>query len=1086
MEFHQIRLTGTKACLGFCPARILEWRVIFLIIGLVAGGIGPDSVAAVRGSQRQESDSTTDGPAGDHQSNDDPFERGRDTQEESIPLLNDQQALQSFQVPRGFQLSLFASAPQVAQPIAATFDHRGRLWVAENYTYSERPDIFQRDKNDRIVVLEDVDGDGAMDQSSVFWQEGKLLSSLEVGMGGVWALCPPQLLFLPDADRDAVIDGPPQVILDGFDDQEVGHNMVNGLRWGPDGWLYGRHGIQATSHVGKPGTDRDKRVALNCCIWRYHPLAEKFEVVCQGTTNSWGHDWTAEGELFFINTVIGHLWHAIPNSHFERMYGEDLTPHTFELTGQVADHVHWDDSQEAWQDVQKATSSATDRAGGGHAHSGMLIVQQPDWPAEWQDSVLTVNYHGRRLNRDQLRRQGATYVAEHRPDLLSTEDPWFRGIDLIHGPGQSVMLLDWQDIGECHENDGVHRSSGRIYRLQPDTGEWTVPDWEQLDSQQWVALLTGPHVFAGRQARQLLQTDTFCPTSRQLSTLATRKAVVLALRQLLESEDPQRVVRAMWGLQAMGGIGISGYRDLLAHSSPLVRRWAVRSLSEGVFYDGNLPSKGLVENTPDLTLPILPSPIVGDLQRRAEVENDPLVLCYLASSMRRMTVSDRWKMGQRLATHGEMAGDRVFPLLVWYGLEPAILAHADQVDSWLSHCRLEKLNRFVARRLAVQYTIDPDCLSPLLETMAATDRTDSERLATLMAGLAEGWDGWTSLPVPNNWDRVVQRLESFPEDSPQKQLFQSVAGVFRTDLPLDQLITIVHDTEKSLIVRGSALESIGRRLEAPEAEDPSTLSGVKTLEQFLGDRFLAPAAVRGIAFHRAWIPKLLEHYGSLRPEIRQQVLQVCVESPISARELLRQVASQAISSDDLSPYLLRQLQLLGDPGVQSQVAAIWPERQVFGADQLAKIEQWKSQLDASALTTADPRAGAAIFQDQCGKCHRLFGEGGTVGPELTGAQRSNLTYWLQNVLAPSAEVGTGFRMSVVQLQDGRVLSGVVTERTPASFRLITQTDSILVRTQEVDAIRQSELSLMPDGILESLERQQVIDLLGYLMSPTRP
>ena len=121
------------------------------------------------------------------------------------------------------------------------------------------------------------------------------------------------LLFIPDKNGDDIPDGEPEVVLDGWT-TEAKHNVFNGLKWGPDGWLYGCHGILATSHVGRPGTPDDKRVPLNCCIWRYHPTRKTFEVVCNGTTNPWGIDFNEYGEGFFTNCVIDHAFHMIPGA----------------------------------------------------------------------------------------------------------------------------------------------------------------------------------------------------------------------------------------------------------------------------------------------------------------------------------------------------------------------------------------------------------------------------------------------------------------------------------------------------------------------------------------------------------------------------------------------------------------------------------------------------------------------------------------------------------------------------------------------------------------------------------------------------
>ncbi len=285
-----------------------------------------------------------------------------------------EEAARTMELPPGFKCQVFAAEPDVRQPIAMTWDGKGRLWVAENYTYAENPLRWDTKLRDRIILLEDKDGDGKQDGRKVFWENGAYLTSVEVGYGGVWILNEGTLSFIADKNGDDVPDGAPEILLDGFNVKTIGHNIVNGLRWGPDGWLYGRHGITDTSSVGAPGTPMEKRTKLNCSIWRYHPTKKIFEVVCHGGTNSWGHDWDANGQLFYINTVIGHLWHGIPGSYSRRMFGTHLNSHVYEVIEQTADHFHWDTGAEKWSDIRKlGITGKTDELGGGHAHVGILL-----------------------------------------------------------------------------------------------------------------------------------------------------------------------------------------------------------------------------------------------------------------------------------------------------------------------------------------------------------------------------------------------------------------------------------------------------------------------------------------------------------------------------------------------------------------------------------------------------------------------------------------------------------------------------------------------------------------------------------------
>ena len=301
-------------------------------------------------------------------------------------------------------------------------------------------------------------------------------------------------------------DAAPEVVLDGFDNDRVRHNIVNGLKWGPDGWLYGRHGILASSEVGVPGTPREQRTRINCSLFRCHPLTRRFDVVCHGTTNSWGHDWDEHGQLFFINSVIGHLWHALPGARYRRMYGNHFDKFLYELIPQTGDHFHWDQGNEHWADLKKkGMTLPTDATGGGHAHCGMMIYGADNWPEEYRGQVFTLNLHGRRINRDTLSRHGAGYVGRHANDLMRTRDLWFRGIDLGYGPDGGVFVLDWSDIGECHESDGIHRTSGRIFKITHGKPKPLTGDLGKRSSLELAKLQTHPNEWHARMARRVLQ-----------------------------------------------------------------------------------------------------------------------------------------------------------------------------------------------------------------------------------------------------------------------------------------------------------------------------------------------------------------------------------------------------------------------------------------------------------------------------------------------------------------------------------------------------------------------------------------------------
>ncbi|HXZ14629.1 MAG TPA: PVC-type heme-binding CxxCH protein, partial [Roseiarcus sp.] len=731
-------------------------------------------------------------------------------------------------------------------------DARGRLWVAENNTYSDARTNFDLTKHDRIVILEDTDGDGRADRHTVFWDKAQKLTSVEIGFGGVWALAPPRLLFIPDRNGDDIPDGEPQVVLDGFDDGVVRHNIANGLRWGPDGWLYGRHGILATSHVGPPGCLPSQRTPLNCCIWRYHPTRKIFEVVCRGTTNPWGMDWNAEGELFFINTVIGHLWHAVPGAHFQRMYGEDDNPHVYQLLGQTADHFHWD-TAEHWSDIRRiGVSPTTDQAGGGHAHAGLLIYQGDNWPDRYRGSLFTINFHGRRLNNDTLARQGSGYVGRHAADFLKSADPWFRGLELLAAADGGVYIADWSDVGECHGADGVHLDSGRIFKVvygQPPRPAFA--NVARLSDSELVSLQRHKNDWLVRQSRHILH--------ERAAAGRPMEAVHAQLQKLFATDaDPIHQLRALWCLYVAGGASEEWLRQQLSHTDEHVRTWAVRLLG-----DGKPPSAAAA----------------ADFAVLAARDSSGLVLLYLASALQELPLADRWKLASALASRSEFASDRMLPLMIWYGIEPAVPENPDRALRIVESSPMLPLVRCIARRLTEDMRQAPQPVDRLVALAGRTGHTPQS--LAIAGGMAEALRGWRKAPMPSSWKKAQQTLESSP-DPELRRLTRELAVVFGDGRALNDLLRIA-------ATRGA--DPAARR-EAVRVLADARATGLESLlRRMLDERDLGPDAARSLAlFDDQELPGfLLQSFPKLKEPTRDAVIVTLCARPASARLLLTAV-----------------------------------------------------------------------------------------------------------------------------------------------------------------------------------------------------
>ena len=650
-----------------------------------------------------------------------PYNTEPDTNSAALPAA---QVAAQMKLPPGFKATVFAAEPDVQNPIALAWDARGRLWVAENYTYAERTTKFDLRLRDRVLIFEDAKGDGHFSSRKVFTDDVQMLTSVEVGRGGVWLMCPPQLLFIPTANGGDKPTGPTEVVLDGFTPPaENYHNYANGLRFGPDGWLYGRCGASAPGEIGAPGTPKDARIPLRGTIWRYHPTRKVFEALSSGCTNPWGHDWDTHGELFFINTVNGHLWHGITGAHYVRPHTIDPNPRTYALIDQHADHWHFDTAS----DWTKSRDGAADALGGGHAHIGMMIYQGDNWPAEYRGRLFTLNMHGRRANQEILDRKGSGYVGKHGPDFFIATDKWFRGMELTYGPDGGVYVADWSDTGECHDATGVHRTSGRIYKIS--SGEPKRPaiiDLTKLSVSELVHLHTHTNEWFARQARLQLLDRAAKPADL---TSATKE-----LRAMFAAEkNPVHQLRSLWSLYVLGTTDEAFLLSQTRHANEHVRTWAIRLLTDTWSLDtvmSQRPSSPVgadvrrLTSNPDANArnsQILrtSTPTTRELTRLAREAKSALVRLALTSALQRLPVSQRPELAAALAAHKEDATDHNLPALIWYGLIPVAESLPGELPTLANICELPLTRRLIARRLAEDIEKQPGHVSELLLLAAA-------------------------------------------------------------------------------------------------------------------------------------------------------------------------------------------------------------------------------------------------------------------------------------------------------------------------------------------------------------------------------
>ena len=615
--------------------------------------------------------------------------------------LSGTEAAKVMTLPKGFKITLAAAEPDIIRPISFTIDARGRLWVVEGHTYPVPAPEGQG--RDRILIFEDTDGDGTLDKRKVFAEGLNLVSGIEVGMGGVWLGAAPYLLFIPiDAKNDKPA-GPPQKLLDGWGTDDT-HEVLNNLRWGPDGWLYGTHGVFTRSNVGKPGATDEQRTKINAGVWRFHPTTHQFEVFAEGSSNPWGIDFNDFGQPFITVCVIPHMYHVIQGARYQRQAGKHFNPYTYDDIKTIADHVHW-----VGERGPHAGNFRSASAGGGHAHAGAMVYLGGDtWPKEYRNEIFMNNINGAKLNIDHFERKGSGYLATHKNDFLSMNDSWSQWLNMKYDPSGSVYAIDWYDKNQCHSpNPDVHnKTMGRIFKITYENDKWVKVDLTTASDMELVNYQLNANDWYVRQARTILQER------------GPNKKVHKALKEILaKNPDVTRKLRAMWALHVTKGFTEKELTDLLSDESEYVRSWAIQLLAE---------SKTISPET------------LKRFAALAQNDNSALVRLYLTSAMLRLEPAQRWDVMDALVQKTEDKEDHNLPLMVWYAAEPLAAVDMKRFLQMAEKSKFPKFLPYTIQRVAAINTEDSKkALKELNERLGKLDSHENHESQMLIGKALE-------------------------------------------------------------------------------------------------------------------------------------------------------------------------------------------------------------------------------------------------------------------------------------------------------------------------------------------------------------
>jgi putative membrane-bound dehydrogenase-like protein len=955
-----------------------------------------------------------------------------------------EESAKSFSLPEGIKVKVWASEPMVQNPIAMAWDSQGRMWVAENYTYGSRKVRFDLSLRDRVIVLSDTNGDGHADTRKIFTDRVQLLTSVEVGHGGVWLMCPPKLLFIPDRDGDMVPDGEPEVMLDGFDVARGNyHNFANGLRWGPDGWLYGRCGHSCPGRIGVPGMPNELRYPIDGGIWRYHPQRKVVEVLAHGTVNPWGHDWNEHGELFFINTVIGHMWHMIPGAHYrESGTGASQNPLIYERMPQHADHFHYDTNL-AWH---KSRYGAADDFGGGHAHVGMAIYQADHFPVEWRNRLLTWNQHGRRLNRERLKREGSGYVGKHEMDVFENPNEWFRGMEVSVGADGAIYGLDWSDTGECHDHTGVHRTSGRIYKFfhqKNPVADLSIMENGFDDSE---AIIRHPNTWYFRQFLKNLSVSNL--TEREKYSMIR----ICELNFVGRHPTPIRL-RAMWGLHAFNKTVSESW---LSDPNEHIRAWVIRLMMDDQPIDTLF---GPRENA----LPATNPELVQKLVQQAQADSSGLVRLTLASALQRLPVEHRGELAKSLTFRSEDKNDQNIPLVVWAGITPLVELDPEKLLEVARSTEWSNLRTWIARAITERSKENPIAFDALMKLLI----DQHNQADSLLAGIERAVLGIKGFEKPAKWNEVFSKLRGNPNAL-------KLSVLFGDEQAIGQMENLVEDSTAAIEVRKQTIKIL------IDSNSPNLKS---ICEKLLKSTEMKIWGVRGLSkFEDNQTGEILvSTLQDFDVEERQEMVEILCGRTNWADALLTSVENGKVSKSWISPYHVLQIKSLKNENLDKRLDQCWGVIRTSPEYLSKRKEELRVELNPSSLSKADLKRGSSVYDQQCSGCHQLYGRGGQLGPDLTGSGRSNLDYLLENIVDPNSAVSTDYRMNILSLKYGRVLSGMIAGQDRNSLTLRMPGSETVVSKEDIKKRETLENSIMPAGLLDNLNQEERRDLIAYLM-----
>lgn len=951
---------------------------------------------------------------------------------QGIQALSPAESLKRFKVSDGLQISLAAAEPDVRQPVCINFDERGRMWVVQYLQYPfpaglkvVKYDEYLRAQFDKVPQAPPNHVPGA-DKITIF----------------------------EDKDRDGYYES--------HKDFVTGLNITTSA-------LPGRGGVWVMNPpylLFYPDKDRDDIPDGPPEVHLSGFGLEDTHAVANSLT--WGPDgWlygaqgsTCTATVKGIRFLGQAIWRYHPDTKNFELYAEG-GGNTFSIeldrAGRLYSGTNWDKHRglqfaqggyyvKNWGKHGPLThpnaygffphmSHEGDQARFSHA---LIIYEGNGLPDRYFGKMFSIVPLKNRVQVSELIADGSTFKTRDTERAVETDDKWFRPVDIKAGPDGAIYLADWYDVRLTHVDprDNWDRSNGRIWRISAkDQKMPPIADLSNASSTELLKLLAHPNKWHRQQALRLIAEKKDTTARSQLS-----QWLITAHTMTLET---------FWALNLLGKIDDTTASAFSEHGDPEGRLWAVRLLGDRNHFSNTVATR---------------------LQELARYEKEPRVRSQLASSAKRWPSAIALPVIRELVARSEDKDDPHIPLLLWWALESKAISDRTEVlrifnnpDLWREPIAEKHIMHRLARRYGAEGgKEDLEAVARIMK--AAPDAAQRERI---LEALAEAFKGKRPEKLPSSLKQQIAQTSAKPELT----LLKIRLGA-ATAADIDAAIRLASTDEKTI-------EALG---EGQVKAALPTLLNAATTSRSHNVRRSALSALQHFE-DPAIASRLLRHYRGLPvgDATQSQILNLLSKRSQWSMALLEAVDSGKIPRSDFSFEVVERLRLYQDEGIGRRVKEHWSAARQTPSELRKRIEAVGSLLRNGS---GDSTKGRESFTSLCASCHKLHGEGQTIGPELTGYERDNLDFLLLAIIDPNAAIREEYTNFELETTDGLLLTGYVVERAPHSVTIEDgEQGRVVVEKAKIKTLRASPVSRMPEGLLDSLAEQQIRDLFAYLQSP---